>query len=1291
MRKAFFKILKHICFLVVLTIHSLCLFSQEQGLPVIRNYSPTEYGSTPQALTIAQGESGIIYFGLADKIIEYDGVNWRQVKTDKGEPPYGIYLSDSDRIYICGGTEFGYLTSNKQGKSYYKTLTHILTDTSTYIGSFWNIKTTSKYIYFQAENAIVQYDEYTEQMKLFKNATNGQYAPGFVHNDTYYIHLKHEGLVKIIDNKITPAYELEIFNEKDPVYTGVSLNEDTLILSTKNGNLYTYKPQKEATPQKITLSNRKFSQDNSVTRIEKYNDELFMTGTMKKGVSLIKPNGEIIQEFNRTSLLQNNYARFLAVDNSDNIWICLSRGISKTGQSTDLTFWGKENGLEGIVEDVIRYNGIMYINTHQNVYYIDGNNQLQLVKNIEPGINWKFLITQNPKSLLLGSQSGVYEINKGSAKLIAKGDHACTLYQSRANPKRVFSVLNEKLVSLKYEKDQWALEGVWEGINASIRGIIESDDGEIWIGSFRNGVIRVTPNPKNITKPLKYKHYNLNDGFKSLMNILPFRFNDKIIWGTSTGLYTHNSALDKFEPFCDLGEQFCNGNSDVFHFKEMPDGKIWFIPLENSKADIGYLEPTKDGQCKWTYTPFKRIPHMLLVTFYPEESEVVWIGGSEGLYRYDMKNDSKDYTKDFNTYVRKVSAKNDSIIYYGSKVDCNQCNKENATPVLKYSNNSLKFEYAAPFFDFEERTLYSYKLEGFDDDWSQWSRQTEKEYTNLREGKYSFKVKALNIYDVESTTDTFSLVIAPPFYRTMWAYVLYFLLAVASIWLIVIANTKRLKVENTKLEKVVLERTSDLSEVNTQLEENQAELEIRQEEITAQAEMLAETNAELEKLSIVASKTDNAVIIMDKDFNFEWINEGFTKIYGLTFDELKSSYGNNLIAGSNHENIIEVIKSCKKTKTSVQYQNEIKRGNIVLWVQTTLTPIIDYNGNIRKYVAIDSDITKLKSAEQSLKEQRDEIQSQNVKLKEMNDFKQGMTSMIVHDLKNPLNMILNMPNSFDPSKKENVIKQSANQMLNMVLNILDVNKYEEVGMKLELKEKRIEPIGNLALEKVQFLCEQKAISLKNEINPNITVWVDSEILERVFINLLTNAIKYSPIGESVVIRSSVTPSNNVKVSVTNKGEGISNDKKHLVFQKFGQIVAKKSGTVKSTGLGLAFCKMAVEAHSGKIDVDTTEQGITTFWFTLRMGQATKNKVQHVVVKEAPKQQSIQFTDEDIQVLQPIVKRLNSFTVYETDDVEEILSELDPIESININNWVKDMKQSISILNQTKYLELLKIL
>jgi PAS domain S-box-containing protein len=1228
-----------------------------------------------------------MYFSLGGEILEYDGVSWRTIKMIRNETPYDMKMFQNKRIFVAGNNEFGYLTSDNQGNTIYKSLTHLITDKSYFLGAFRNIRTTSKFVYFQAENAIVQLNPNTENIRVFKKETNGQYSAGFVYDDAYYVHLKNEGLIKIGDNELRPASQSEFFRKISPINSAIQLEDNQLLLSTQNSGLFVYQPESDNSPTKFPIKEDNFFVNNSISRIADTGNSIII-GSMKKGAILFDRKGNVIQRFDDTNQLQNNYIRSIALDFNKNIWLTLSRGISKVEESTDLSYWNEATGLKDIVEDIIRYDNTIYIATHQNVYYLNSNNKPQAVENIAPGINWDFLVTSNPKSLLLGSQNGVYEIKGNKANLIAKGAHAWVILQSEFNPKRFYTVLDEAFISFIFENNKWVLEGKWEGINENIRGIVESTNGEIWLGTFRNGIIRITPDPKHITRPLKTRYYNLTDGLKSLKNILPFKYNDKIVWGTETGLFTHNNETDSFEPFCELGEQFCNGTSEVFHFKQMPDGTIWIIPLENSKADIGYLKPNGNGVYEWHFAPFRRIPHMLLVTFYVEESGVVWIGGSEGLYRYNPSLDTKDYTKSYNCFIRKVIARTDSIVYGGSNIDSTIYLK---SAELSYAYNTIKFEFAAPFFDQEERTLFSFMLEGYDKDWSPWSRQTEKEYTNLSEGNYVFKVKARNVYDVQSKIDSYNFTILPPFYRTLWAYIFYCLAIISTGWLVLRINSQRLKTENANLEKVVQERTKDLSEVNTQLEEQQAELEIKQEEITAQAELLAATNIELEKLSIVASETDNAVIIMDNEFNFEWINEGFTKLYGLTLNQLKTAHGENLMNGSNYSNIEQIIEQCKSTKKSVQYQNMVKRESTTRWVQTTLTPILDYTGQIRKYVSIDSDITDLILAEQSLKEQSDEIRAQNIKLREMDEFKQGMTSMIVHDLKNPLNLILNMPNSYDEKRREKTIYQSAMQMLNLVLNILDVHKYEEVGMRLELKEKAIEKIGRTAIEKVQFLCEQKAISIKNEIDNTLMALLDAETLERVFINLLTNAIKHSPIGEVITVKTIVLSSDIVRVEVTNRGEGIAEDKKHLVFQKFGQIVAKKSGAVKSTGLGLAFCKMTLEAHSGQIGVDSDEDGLTTFWFTLKKGKDTKDDGQQKKSIVENTKKSMPISQEEAQILKPIVDKLKAYTVYETDDVEEVLKEINDIDSLSINSWASQMKECILTLNQIKYLELLDII
>jgi hypothetical protein len=101
---------------------------------------------------------------------------------------------------------------------------------------------------------------------------------------------------------------------------------------------------------------------------------------------------------------------------------------------------------------------------------------------------------------------------------------------------------------------------------------------------------------------------------------------------------------------------------------------------------------------------------------------------------------------------------------------------------LSYAHNALRFECAAPSFDEESANQFQYFLEGFDQGWSAWSKSTEKDYTNLSEGEYRFRVRAKNVYQHESREAVYAFKILPPWYRTWWAYVLYAIIAAASVF-----------------------------------------------------------------------------------------------------------------------------------------------------------------------------------------------------------------------------------------------------------------------------------------------------------------------------------------------------------------------------------------------------------------------------------------------------------------------------------------------------------------------------
>lgn len=180
---------------------------------------------------------------------------------------------------------------------------------------------------------------------------------------------------------------------------------------------------------------------------------------------------------------------------------------------------------------------------------------------------------------------------------------------------------------------------------------------------------------------------------------------------------------------------------------------------------------------------------------------------------------------------------------------------------------------------------------------------------------------------------------------------------------------------------------------NRQLEAKNDEVDRQKELIQAQSEQLLQINKELEKLSIVASQTDNGVVIMDNLGNIEWVNRGFTNMYGYTVKDLKSQAQDCLTGFYSKNNDIQSIKDdCLLNSQPRIFECEVhtKQGKSV-WIQSTLTPILDENNQIGRLVTIDTDITQIKEQElaimrqgETLASQRDELAQQNEFIKEQN-------------------------------------------------------------------------------------------------------------------------------------------------------------------------------------------------------------------------------------------------------------------------------------------------------------------
>ncbi len=227
-----------------------------------------------------------------------------------------------------------------------------------------------------------------------------------------------------------------------------------------------------------------------------------------------------------------------------------------------------------------------------------------------------------------------------------------------------------------------------------------------------------------------------------------------------------------------------------------------------------------------------------------------------------------------------------------------------------------------------------------------------------------------------------------------------------------------------------------------------------------------------------------------------------------------------------------------------------------------------------------------------------EIALKNEKLKELEGVREGLTHMIIHDLNNPLTgvlgnlEILKFDNDNLSETQLDMIENCLNYCADtrqLIQGILDVHRMEEG--KLQPVKESTNVTKMLADLMEQFIARAKIekISLTFSNSGEVpSAMIDPNLIKRVVSNLLSNAIRHSPEGEEIKVTTGfLAEKNSIAFSVKDNGNGLSPEYHQRIFDKFEQVELKNSGvTVGTGGLGLAFCKMAVEAHGGKIWVES---------------------------------------------------------------------------------------------------------
>ncbi|MGB3464109.1 MAG: HAMP domain-containing sensor histidine kinase, partial [Cyclobacteriaceae bacterium] len=328
----------------------------------------------------------------------------------------------------------------------------------------------------------------------------------------------------------------------------------------------------------------------------------------------------------------------------------------------------------------------------------------------------------------------------------------------------------------------------------------------------------------------------------------------------------------------------------------------------------------------------------------------------------------------------------------------------------------------------------------------------------------------------------------------------------------------------------------------------------------------------------------------------------------------------------------------------------------------------------------------LKISEQAL-----ELQNKNALLSELSQYKEGLSHMIVHDMKNPLNVIMGLTDGKTPDQENTrLINESAGLILQLAYDIIDIQKFEEAKMQLKSEAYSLKDVVKYASEQVDLIMKMKNMSFVTDIPEHLTASLDLRLISRVLVNLFTNAVKYSPTGSILTIKATDNLAGFFKIEVNDQGQGIADDQLPYIFDKFWQVRAKKSDRTYSAGLGLTFCRLAVEAHRGTITATSQPGEGSVFTITLPIGEPGTSPVEisdsHQMLGT---QTPVSYSEAELSTLNEIIGKIADIPIYKAGVIENILEQVES-DSEKITDWIKTIKFAILSWDKQRFDELLRL-
>lgn len=792
-----------VVYIAVLLFISCSSSSAQNGDYFIKNFLPKEYKGLANNFGTTQDDDGLIYVANDNAVLIFDGINWDKCSRHDEVTISCIQKTNSNKIVV--GTvdgDIALIEKNKKGRFRYNSLLSNIPESQRPQEAIRQILTLGEVTYFLSADKLIAFKN--SEFSYF-NPIESFHTRAFVMGKHLFITELNNHISVLQNGVLTPLNETEEL-AAEKLFFCYPLSKTNYVLGYRNIGLVNvqYDSVNPAKSQfkKTGWQTLELLNDAEINNGTLLNDGRLVVTTNKNGAYIIDKNLTINKQLNTKSGIFDDNVKAAFQDHNGNLWLALYYGISFIEINSKVLKYNRESGIKGPVQSAAIYKQQLIIATDKGLQkFNQQNNQFEDIaefKNqswhIYPFKNLLFVSTSKGFFVFDGIQ--FKRLNEAVSRVAYGIGHF--IYNGNETGFDIFELTNGTVRYLRTVE-----------LGSAVTSMISSKDG-FYMGTTSNGVFHIGAN-QVVSKVRGLPHEDYEYSVLSYKN--------RLLIATDSGIYSPKTAKEahKNELFNPLTRR-----SQVFRACEYKNGILYsekYETTDKSKFEekVSFIHLVNNTATKSVFNlhQLKDISTNLIT--YDSTSQQVYICANEGLYI--LKDVDVSLNKTYSLFLKNFISLRDTIY-------SNLSGKADFTSLgidLPYQQNDITLQVG--FNTFENSNVeFCYQLEGKDKSFSAWDKKSEWSLSNLLEGHYVFHVKARTELSDKIFSFSIPFHIMPPWYRSVWAYLIYALLFVGLVYVIVKLYSRRLREQNIKLEELVKQRTSVIEEQKIIVEHKQKEI-----------------------------------------------------------------------------------------------------------------------------------------------------------------------------------------------------------------------------------------------------------------------------------------------------------------------------------------------------------------------------------------------------------------------------------------------------------------------------------